>query len=161
MEILFVCTGNTCRSPMAAALFLELCRRESLRHVEVRSAGTDAVPGQSTHALACAALKAQGIPVEPARSRPLTRSLAEAAEVIVAMTGAQQKQIGRSYPAAVGKVQTLKSICGDFSDVPDPYGGPLSEYLACLAAMRPALERLIAWMIDQRSANDNEQRSLP
>lgn len=137
---------------MAAALFRELCRQRGLGDVEVQSAGTDAMPGQSTSPQACSALRAQRIPAETRPSRPLTRSPVAAADVIIAMTGSQQERIEAAYPEAQGKIQTMKSVSGDFGDIPDPYGGPLSEYIACLGSMRPCLERLADWVAEQRPA---------
>ena len=121
--VLFVCTGNTCRSPMAEAIAHELARRigESA-NLRFESAGVGAGPGMSITHEAAEALLEQGFSPPDHASRPLTRKLIAEADVIFAMTRSHAAAAIELDPGAADKVQTLDPAG---RDVPDPIGqGP-------------------------------------
>lgn len=127
---LFVCGGNTCRSPMAVAV----ARAEAGGlAVEIASAGTAAVAGLPMTAEARVALRTLGVPAGRHRSRPLTRELAEQAEAIFCMTRGQREAVLALVPDAA-----VRTICLDpDGDIPDPIGQPLAAYLACARRLQP------------------------
>lgn len=123
MNILFVCTGNTCRSPMAEAIL----KTQQLDGVEVQSAGLFAGGGPiSGHAQNV--LATEGIDMDH-QSRSITPKDIDWATLVLTMTKAHKDALIRSYPGAGHKIYTLKEyVYGDEDDVSDPYGGPKSLY---------------------------------
>lgn len=127
--ILFVCTGNTCRSPLAQALAQKL-------GMDAVSAGLYAQPGAPATPEAQQAAQAHGCDLRCHRAQPLTAALVSAADLICPMTAAHADAICSRYPQAAGKLQPL------FPEIPDPFGQGLEAYMACASALLQALDRL-------------------
>lgn len=105
-KVLIVCTGNTCRSPMAESMLRKLAERKSLA-IEVRSAGVSAVNGLPVSNHAAEALRKRNLPV-PRGSSALTGETAEWADLILTMTSGHKKAVLERFPSAAGKTYTLK-----------------------------------------------------
>src|SRR6185369_1469414 len=132
---LFVCSGNTCRSPMAAAIAnAEIAKRlripiEKLQTVNARamSAGVSARVGEPLTAEAQDALRSLNVPVEPHAARNLTAELAKDAEMIFCMTSAHRDAVIKVLPAVANK-----TFCLDVqADIDDPIGKGREAYLNC------------------------------
>ncbi|MCL6636942.1 MAG: low molecular weight protein arginine phosphatase, partial [Alicyclobacillus sp.] len=106
LHLLFVCTGNTCRSPMAAFFARTLVQRKGLPWT-VSSAGLHALPGQPLSGGAARALARRGVPAEGHAAQTLTAEAVQAADWILTMTSSQATAILLEYPAAAGKVRVL------------------------------------------------------
>jgi protein-tyrosine-phosphatase len=123
----FVCTGNTCRSPLAAGIFYERFARA--RNWRVGSAGVHAVDGEPASPEAVIAAQRRGLDLARHRATLLTaRHLSESA-LVIAMTQEHKAWILGRFPGA-GNVATLGELAGNATqgDVPDPMGGPQSAY---------------------------------
>ncbi len=127
--ILFVCSGNTCRSPMAEAALRSELKKRKIPWIAVRSAGTGAEAGNAMSPLAAEALKNAAIPVSPKfRSRKLTEKMIKEAHVVICMTEAQKNMI-----SSAENVVSFAQLCG--RDIPDPYGQDLGVYTATLGVL--------------------------
>lgn len=138
MKIFFVCTGNTCRSPMAEALF----SAKQLPGTEVRSAGIFAGEAPlSGHARTV--LEDDGIDF-PHTSKQLTREDLEWSTLVLTMTGSHKQYLVQNFPDLADKIFTLKEFTeGVPADVSDPYGGSLSTYQHTYRELKNLIDKLV------------------
>ena len=147
-RILFVCTGNVCRSPMAEYLLRH--RLGDRQDVAVGSAGVFAAEGMPASPEAVQALDEKGIDLTPHRSRMLAPDLAEAATHILVMTERHRQEVVRIYPAAAGRVRLLRSFgTGEVRDIADPIGLPLSVYRRVRDEIDAAISDLILYLVER------------
>ncbi len=142
---LFVCSGNTCRSPMAAAFAnAEIAARlgiayEALETVNVRalSAGVSARVGAPLTDEASEVLRSLSVPVKPHAARNLTAELAERAELIFCMTKAHRQAVVEMLPAVAGKTYCL----GTQEDIDDPIGKGMPAYITCARQIQRLVQK--------------------
>ena len=145
MRLLFVCTGNTCRSPMAALLARRAAEELGLGGLEFGSAGIAAQEGQPASAGARRAMETRGLSLEAHRARRLTPELAAEADLILTMTNPHAEAVRQAAPQA--KVFPLGEYTGEPGGVADPWGGPDPVYEACareLERLAPAAVKRLA-----------------
>ncbi|HEV2853841.1 MAG TPA: hypothetical protein VHC97_13650 [Thermoanaerobaculia bacterium] len=150
--LLFVCGGNTCRSPMAVAVAraelaarLRIPWRDFARSpVQAVSAGVKAETGRPLTSEARIALREIGVPAGRHRARPVTAGMISRAEAVFCMTKSQREAVIALVPEAAGK-----TVCLDpDGDVPDPIGHGQEVYRECLARIRGAVRRRLDEMLE-------------
>jgi len=120
-NILVVCIGNICRSPMAEGLF-----GRALPGITVRSAGLEAMTGYPADPLAVQLMREQGVDISGHRAQGLAHWMISEADIVVTMDLAQKHFIEQAYPTARGKVFRLCEPGN--GDVPDPYRQDLAVF---------------------------------
>jgi len=145
MNVLFVCTGNTCRSPMAAAMFTDLIEQAGKAGAKAFSAGISAYPGMPASPEAIRVMDERGIDIGDHRTRLLTPDLIEEADLILCMS--------RGHLAAVralsaGDKAWLLSgyAAGENVDIEDPFGRGIDAYRACAAQLHAYLSQVVRIM---------------
>ncbi len=135
--ILFVCTGNTCRSPMAEAAMRAELKKKKVRWYRVQSAGLRAENGHTMSANSMQALSEAKIPFAlDFCSKQLTQEMIEGAYMVVCMTEAQRAAL-KNYT----NVTSLYALCG--KEIPDPFGQGIDVYRVTLRIIRECLPRVI------------------
>jgi len=133
MTVLFVCTGNVCRSPMAEGLFRQAVQGRGV--YRVLSAGLGALNGQAPSTHAVEAIRELGLDISTQRSRMLTADMVREADYIFGMTHSHVDTLTLMYPQAADKTFLLREFDDTLDafekDISDPIGGTFQTYVRC------------------------------
>jgi len=141
--IVFVCTGNLCRSPMAEGIFrtlLQIDGKDSL--YGARSAGTWTVDGQSASALAVEAMREMGLDITAHRTHHLINEDVDRASLVVVMGRDHKEALLAEIPQEREKIVLLSELAGEKHDISDPYGSnSLQRYRECASEIDRLLRK--------------------
>ena len=147
-HILFVCTGNVCRSPMAEGLFRAITKGRD--DIQVASAGVGAIRGQAPSLYAVEALRKKSIDISQIRSQPLSEALVEKTDLIFAMTNSHVAAICAMFPKAAEKTFLVTEFEDEprrnCRDIADPIGMGPSDYILCRDEINHALPSILSFI---------------
>ncbi len=141
MIYLFVCTGNTCRSPMAEGLFNDLAAKKG-NGDSASSAGIFAFDGASPSENSVEVMREIGIDISGHTSRRLTAEIIGGCDRLLTMTNSHAEVLKSSLPQYAGIISTLTEEVGESGEIPDPFGGDLEEYRLCRDRIKELIEKL-------------------
>lgn len=144
-NILFICTGNTCRSPMAQAIFNDICKKDNL-DMQASSAGVATVDGLSANKLAIDTMSSIGLDISSHRTRFLPNIKLSNYDLFVTMNY-DQAALVESLGIPGSMIRVLQKAPKDKYDIEvgiaDPYGSDLATYKKCAEDLRVAITELI------------------
>lgn len=149
MKIMFICTGNICRSAMAEAMMKEMLAKKQKENIEVYSAGIYAGTGDVPTQTAVEVMKeSYGIDLSHHRATNIKESQIEKMDLILCATISHKIEILQDYPQLQNKVYTLKEYAGlaregrNF-DISDPWGYDKKVYENCAKEIEECLEKIL------------------
>jgi glycine hydroxymethyltransferase len=152
-HVLFVCTGNVCRSPMAEGLFRKLLSGRN--DIRVESAGMSAGRGMPASQHAIQALSVEGVDLASFRSQPVSEDLVRAATHIFVMTRDHKRMIELLFPEACEKTYLLREFEPGAPDVPDPIGLGRETYDRCRDTLKKALPNILRFIENQNMTTES------
>jgi protein-tyrosine-phosphatase len=155
--ILFVCTGNICRSPMAAALMRQRIANLGLSdQIQVLSAGVWAADGRPASELAIATLAGRGIALGDHRSQAITIPLLEQADIVLVMEESHRRSLFHLAPQYLAKLFLLGELVGQHEDIADPVGGSPQEYARTVALLETLIDSGLPGLLKRIEVDTNE-----
>jgi protein-tyrosine-phosphatase len=151
-KILFVCSGNTCRSPLAEGIAKKILSDSLPEQIDISSAGTSAMEGVPASGHSIQVAREHGIDLSDHRARLLNKSLIKESDLIVTMSSKHKETIGIIEPDGLDHTFLLTDFCDDEGDIPDPIGSDIKSYQQvfrliekCLDRMRYQLSKFDSW----------------
>jgi len=161
-RVLFVCTGNICRSPMAEGLMIERLREEGRSDISVSSAGIFANPENTAEPFAVQVAREAGVDISGHRARVVNNDNLNWADIVLAMESSQRGFISLAFPHQSAKVFLL----GNFrrsrgGEIADPYGSSMETYRSCFEEIREAIDGFIQFLSSSSHLRDWGKRGSP
>ncbi len=147
-NVLTVCTGNICRSPMAAGMLAHYLPPDLSQRITVTSAGTHGIHGHQAEPYAIEAMTELGIDIRGHRARRIDRAMARSADLILTMTGDHSYAVKRLLKWRQNPPRRISEFNPQATthDIEDPYGEPLEAYQNCVRTLRPCVKGVIMWL---------------
>ncbi len=143
MNVLFVCTGNTCRSPMAEAIFNHISAKNGKEHKAI-SRGTNVFFPQPINQKSVFALKEIGIDAQKHLSSQITQDDIKSSDLVLTMSSSHKMALKSAFPKYKDKIYTLsEKAYGREEDIEDPFGQNQEIYNLCLKSIYTAVDKII------------------
>ncbi|WP_353093709.1 low molecular weight protein arginine phosphatase [Tissierella praeacuta] len=143
MKVLFICTGNTCRSPMAEGILRSMAEKKNLS-IEVESAGISVFTGDSASKNSIMAMKKIGMDISKHKARQIHKEMIDKVDLILTMSKSHKNFIISHFPSSREKIFTLLEYAYKIDkDVADPFGGRLVIYEKTRDEIYKAIETLV------------------
>jgi protein-tyrosine-phosphatase len=140
-SILFVCTANICRSPVALALFKQKISNEPDAALwKLDSAGTWAPEGEAASGKSQFLLRGKGIDIQDHRSKSVNLDMLRGFNLILTMEGGQKEALQNEFPEVKSRVFMISEMIGQRYDIQDPYNGTLDDYIEMMGEIEHILD---------------------
>jgi protein-tyrosine-phosphatase len=157
-SVLFVCTANICRSPMASALFRHLLESDpDGNEWRVESAGTWALEGRPAAEKSLQVLEKLGLDLRAHRSRSVDLPMLRSFDLILTMEAGHKEALCAEFPELAGRVFRLSEMAGLEYDIEDPFGGPLPDFEKTAAELQELLSKSMACVRRLAAASPSSQ----
>ncbi|MDP4143450.1 MAG: low molecular weight protein arginine phosphatase [Bacillota bacterium] len=151
MKVLFVCTGNTCRSCMAEAIFNNNC---NIDNIQAFSAGISIVPGSVASVNSAGVVERKlGGDIYKRAAVQLTEEMISEADIILTMTSTIRDILHSYFEKYRGKIFSLNEYVGEEGDIIDPYGSNLTVYEKTYEELSVRLESLLLKLKEDKGIN--------
>lgn len=158
-HILFVCTANICRSPVAEAVLRHRLRERGMADWTVGSAGTWAVQERGAAQNSIQVLAERGMDINDHRSRMVSDELLEEADLILCMESGHVEALKAEFPEVAHRIHLLSETAGESFSISDPYRGPLEAYQQMAATVTDLIDRGLQRIIDLAWTNHKRRSS--
>ena len=141
-KIIFLCTGNTCRSPMAEVLAKDEAKKNSLE-LDISSRGIAVFFPSNASPHAIEAMKEYGLDLTNHISKAILEKKKKNADIILTMTNNHKRDLINRFSNYTDKIFTLKEFVGESGDVEDPFGASLKVYKDCANSIEDLIKKLM------------------